>query len=164
MLPVPFAQQWAVKAGVVLVLALVLGVLLPWFVFAPPQVPREAIWPVAVLILLLTCWSLYLSSWSPSGIVALALILPATAAALVATRWVHSIVEAALYSGHTVGVIPPVMLLPQVVMGAPLAVLLVLFAGRNHQTPERTLTRLASQGAWLLFVFAATDILVATFL
>jgi hypothetical protein len=164
MLPVPFAHQWAIKAGVVLVLALVLGVLLPWFVLAPPQVPRETVWSAAVVILLLTCWSLYLSSWSPSGIVALALIVPATAAALVATRWVHSIVESVLYSGHSVGVVPPVMLVPQAVMGAPLGVLLVVFAGHNHRRPDRSVAQLARQGAWLLAVFAATDILVSTFL
>jgi uncharacterized membrane protein YozB (DUF420 family) len=49
-------------------------------------------------------------------------------------------------------------------LGAPLAIALVLFAGRNHRAPERSLTRLTAQVAWLLVVFAVTDILVSTFL
>ena len=52
MLPVPRAQQWAVKASVVLVLALVLGVVLPWFVFAPPQISRTSFWPLAASIVI----------------------------------------------------------------------------------------------------------------
>ena len=81
MLPVSRAQQWAVKASVVLLLALVLGVVLPWFVFAPPHISRAAFWPLAATIVLLTTWSLYISSWCGSGITALALLLPASAAA-----------------------------------------------------------------------------------
>src|SRR5207237_8080492 len=68
MLPVPRAQQWAVKASVVLVLAVVLGVVLPWFVFAPPQIPRTSFWPLAAGIVLLTPWSLYISSCCGRGI------------------------------------------------------------------------------------------------
>src|SRR4029079_29103 len=74
MLPVPRTQQWAVKASVVLLLALVLGVVLPWFVFAPPQISRTAFWPLAASIVLLTTWSLYISSWCGSGIIPPALV------------------------------------------------------------------------------------------
>src|SRR5260221_14604208 len=44
MLPVPRAQQWAVKASVVLVLALLLGVVLPRFIFPPTPVSGASFW------------------------------------------------------------------------------------------------------------------------
>jgi hypothetical protein len=162
MLPVPFAQQWAVKAGIVLTLALVLGVLMPWFFFVPSHASKEVLWPLMSGILLLTTWSLYLSSWSPSGIIALALVLPASAAAIVAVRWIDSVVES-FGPGQTFAPKPPDAL-TLAALGAPLAVALVLFAGRNHRARERSLTRLTAQVAWLLAVFAVTDVLVSTFL
>src|SRR5207237_6513615 len=103
MLPVPRAQQWAVKAGVVFVLAFVLGVLLPWFVFAPPQLSRTSFWPLAASIVLLTTWSLYVSSWCGSGIIALALLLPASAAAMTLARWIDWAVSALVLSRHSAG-------------------------------------------------------------
>ena len=102
MLPVPRAHQWAVKAGVVLVLALVLGVVLPWFVFAPPQLSRASFWPLVASIVLLTTWSLYISSWCGSGIIALALLLPASAAAMLLARWIDWLVIALLPAQHAV--------------------------------------------------------------
>jgi hypothetical protein len=162
MLPVPFAQQWAVKAGVVLTLALVLGVLMPWFLFAPPQISRDGFSALAVGILLLTAWSLYLSSWSPSGIIALALVLPASAAAIVAVRWIDALIES-LGPGQTFAPKPPDPL-TLAALAAPLAVALVLFAGRNHRTPERNFNRLGAQAVCLLVIFALTDVLLSTFL
>jgi len=162
MLPVPYAQQWAVKAGVVLTLALVLGVLIPWFTFAPPQVSKDAFWPLTAGVLVLAAWSLYLSSWSPSGIIALALVLPATAAGIVSARWIDSFIES-FGPGHTLGPKPP-DLITLAALGAPLTVALVLFAGRNHRTPERSVKRLATQAACLLAVFAATDVLLTALL
>jgi hypothetical protein len=158
MLPVPFAQQWAVKTAVVLSLALVLGVLVPWF-FVPSQASADVLWLLMAGILLLTTWSLYLSSWSPSGIIALALMLPASAAAIVAVRWIDSFVES-FGRGHSFESRPPDPL-TLAALGAPLAVALVLFAGRNHRTHERSLKSLVAQAAWLLVVFGVTDFLVS---
>jgi hypothetical protein len=162
MLPVPFAQQWAIKAGVVLTLAVALGVLLPWFVFAPPQISRDGFWPLAVGILLLTAWSLYLSSWSPSGIIALALVLPATTAAIVAARWIDSFIES-FWPGHTLAP-QPVDVVTFAALAAPLAVALVLFAGRNHRTRERGVKPLVTQAVWLLLIFTAADALLTRFI
>src|SRR5260221_12709158 len=103
MLPVPRAQQWAVKAGVVLVLALVLGVVLPWFVFPPPELLRASFWPLAAGIVLLTTWSLSISSWCGSGIIALALLLPASAAAMALARWIDWAVSALVLPQHSAG-------------------------------------------------------------
>ena len=160
MLPVSYAKQWGVKAGVVLTLALALGVLMPWFVFVPPHASKDVLWPLLAGIMLLTTWSLYLSSWSPSGIIALALVLPATAAAIVVVSWIDSFIES-FGPGHTPGPADPVTL---AVLAAPLAVALVLFAGRNHRTPERAVKRLAMQAACLLVVFAVTDVLLTAFM
>jgi hypothetical protein len=168
MLPVPRAKQWAVKAGVVLVLALVLGVILPWFVFAPPQLSRAAFWPLAASIALLTTWSLYISSWCGSGIVALALLLPATTAAIALARWIDWTVSALVGPLHFAGAYgvltqPFAVFTLWVIAATPLAVLLLLFAARNHWTSERKPKTLAVQVAWLASWLLLTDV-VATLL
>jgi hypothetical protein len=155
MLPVPFAQQWAVKAGVVLLLAFALGGV-PLFVLVPSNVPRDTLLSIAVVIPLLAAWSLYLSSWAPNGIVALAVVLPATAAALVAARGIDGVVES-LGAGHTFA---PFASLPLPPVAAVLTASLVLCAGSNHRRIDRTIARLAVQGASLLVIFAAADLLV----
>jgi hypothetical protein len=168
MLPVPRAQQWAVKAGVVFVLAFVLGVLLPWFVFAPPQLSRTSFWPLAASILLLTTWSLYVSSWCGSGIIALALLLPASAAAMTLARWIDWTVSALGLPQHSAGAYgvltqPFAVFTSWVIAATPLALLLLLFAARNHWTSERKLKTLAVQVAGLAGWLLLTDV-VATVL
>jgi hypothetical protein len=167
MLPVPRAQQWAVKAGVVLVLALVLGVILPWFVFAPPQLSRASFWPLVASIALLTTWSLYISSWCGSGIIALALLLPATAAAMLLARGIDWLVIVLLSPRHAVAVYaaltPSAVSTLWVIAATPLAVPLLLFAARNHWTSERQPKTLAVQVAGLAVWLLLTDV-VATLL
>jgi hypothetical protein len=167
MLPVPRAQQWAVKASVVLVLALVLGVVLPWFVFAPPQISRTSFWPLAASIVLLTTWSLYISSWCGSGITALALLLPASAAAMALARWMDWIVSALVLPQHSAGaygvLTPPSIFTSWVIGATPLALLLLLLAARNHWTSERKPKTLAVQVAglasWLLLMDVVATVL-----
>ncbi len=168
MLPVPRAQQWAVKASVVLVLALVLGVILPWFVFAPPQISRTAFWPLAATIVLLTTWSLYISSWCGSGIIALALLLPASAAAMALARWIDWTVSALVLPQHSAGAYggltePSAVFTSWVIAATPLAVPLLLFAARNHWTSERKPKTLAVQVAGLASGLLLTEV-VATVL
>jgi hypothetical protein len=165
MLPVPRAQQWAVKAGVVLVLALVLGVVLPWSVFAPPQISRTAFWPLAASIVLLTTWSLYISSWCGSGIIALALLLPASAAAMALARWIDWTVSALVLPPHSAGAYggltePSAVFTSWVIAATPLAVLLLVFAARNHWTSERKPTTLAVQVAGLASWLLLTDVVL----
>ena len=168
MLPVPRRHQWAVKAGVVLVLALVLGAVLPWFVFAPPQLSRASFWPLVASIALLTTWSLYISSWCGSGIIALALLLPASAAAMLLARCIDWLVIALLPAHHAVAAYGALMqpsagFTQGVIAATPLAVLLLLFAARNHWTSERKPKTIAVQVAGLAGWLLLTDV-VATML
>jgi hypothetical protein len=167
MLPVARARQWAVKASVVLVLAFVLGVVLPWFVFAPPQVSRTAFWPLAATIVLLTTWSLYISSWCGSGIIALALLLPASAAAMLLARALDWLVTALLSPRHAVAyevlTQPSVVFTQWVIAATPCAVLLLFFAARNHWRSERTAKSLALQVAGLASSLLVVEV-VATVL
>jgi len=154
MLPVRRSQQWMVKAGVVLVLALVLGVVLPWFVFAPPQISRASFWPLAATIVLLTTWSLYISSWCGSGVIALALLLPASAAAMTLAKWIDWTVIGLLFKRSAVGAYgiltqPFSVFTLWMIVGTPLAALLLVFAARNHWAAERKPKILAVQVAWL---------------
>lgn len=163
MLPVPRAQQWAVKAGVVLVLALVLGVVLPWFVFAPPQLSRPSFWPLVASIALLTTWSLYISSWCGSGIIALALLLPASAAAMLLARGIDWLVIALLPARHAVAAYgaltpPSAVFTLWVIAATSLAALLLWFAARNHWTSERKPKTLAVQVAGLAGWLLVTDV------
>ena len=169
MLPVPVAQQWAVKAGVVLVLAVVLGVALPWAVFAPPQGASGAVWPLATAVLLLTAWALYLSSCSGSAIIALALVLPATAAVILMFRWIDDLVWTA-FRGQTairVGLVHlssgPANVLTTATVATVILVLLH-FAGANHRRLDRQARTLAVQAAWILILVAMTDIVTVAFL
>jgi hypothetical protein len=154
MLPVRRSHQWVVKAGVVVVLALVLGVVLPWFLFAPPQLSRESFWPLAATIVLLTTWSLYISSWCGSGVIALALLLPASAAAMALAKWIDWTVIGLLFKRSAVGAYgiltqPFAVFTLWLIVGTPLATLLLVFAARNHWASERRPKILVVQVAWL---------------
>lgn len=158
MLPVPRTQQWAVKASVVLVLALVLGVALPWFVFAPPQVSHTSFWPLAASIVLLTTWSLYISSWCGSGIIALALLLPASAAAMTLARSIDWAVSALVLTQ------PSAVFTTWVIAATPLGVLLLLlFAARNHwrceRKPKTLVVQMAGLASWLLLTDVVARVL-----
>lgn len=168
MLPVPRAQQWAVKAGVVLVLSLVLGVILPWFVFAPPQLSRASFWPLLASIALLTTWSLYISSWCRSGIIALALLLPASAAAMLLARSIDWLVIALLSPRRAVAAYgaltqPSAVFTLWVIAATPLAVLLLSFAARNHWTSERKPKAIAVQVAGLAGCLLLIDVVATVF-
>ena len=168
MLPVPRAQQWAVKAGVVLVLSLVLGVILPWFVFAPPQLSRASFWPLLASIALLTTWSLYISSWCRSGIIALALLLPASAAAMLLARSIDWLVIALLSPRRAVAAYgaltqPSAVFTLWVIAAWPLAVLLLSFAARNHWTSERKPKAVAVQVAGLAGCLLLIDVVATVF-
>ncbi len=164
-LPVTRGRQWAVKAGVVLVLAVVLGVILPWFVFAPSQLSPTYIGPLAGSIVILTTWSLYISSWCGSGMIALALLLPASAAAMLLARGFDWLVVSVLSTRHAVTVYvsltqPSDVFTLWVIAAAPLAVLLLVLAGRNHWRLERKPKTLALQVAGLAGWLLLTDVVV----
>ena len=119
-------------------------------------------WPLATAVVLLTTWSLYISSWCGSGVIALALILPASAAAMVAARLVDVIMTWMLVPQHAAGLYP-VLTSPSTLftlwalIGTPIVVLLLVFAGRNHRSLERKPRTLAVQVAWLAGFLIVSD-------
>ena len=168
MLPVSRGQQWAVKAVVVLVLSLVLGVILPWFVFAPPQVSRASFWPLLASIALLATWSLYISSWCRSGIIALALLLPASAAAMLLAWSLDWLVIALLSPRRAVAAYgaltqPSAVFTLWVIAATPLEGLLLWFAARNHWTSERRPRAIAVQVAGLAGCLLLIDVVATVF-
>jgi hypothetical protein len=129
LLPVPSWQQWAVKAGVVFGLALLMGVGLPMLLNvvspAADHFDEKALWRQnARLVLVLTGFSLYVSSRSTSGLRAMVAAFPLAIAGLVLVHW-------------TIGVLiepsAAIMWLGQ----AALVALAVIFAFRNHLALER---------------------------
>lgn len=80
LLPMSAGRQWAMKAGVSLVCALLLGYGLPVVVAAVHPGAAGALshprpWELGAFIVLLTSCGLYVSSWSTSGVRALVLAL-----------------------------------------------------------------------------------------
>jgi hypothetical protein len=76
LMPMATRRQWAMKAGVSLVCALLLGYGLPVVVAAVHPGAAAAFsgprwWELAAFIVLLTSCGLYVSSWSPNGVRAL---------------------------------------------------------------------------------------------
>ena len=169
MLPVSFTRQWLVKAGIVLALAVVLGVLVPWFVFAPRQAPYSMFWSLGATVTLLTAWSLYISSWCASGITALSWILPATAAAIVWFRSVDDALWTMLRGASSLrdGVVHlPAASANALFAGIVAATIgvLVYFAGMNHRRTERRRATLAWQAGALLVLLTAVDLVSVLFL
>ena len=94
----------------------------------------------------------YISSWCGSGIIALALLLPASAAAMALARWIDWTVSALLLPQRSAGAYavltqPFAVFTTWVIAATPLAVLLLVFAARNHWTSERKPKTLAVQVA-----------------
>lgn len=136
LLPVSARAQWLVKAGVAVVVALLLGLLPPAAISAiagPGNLRGMLPSPLvsAVLILVVTACSLYVSSISSSGIRALTLAFPFVVAAYLF----------AVFVGRRLP------LLEMGILGTALAFAcaLLAFAGANHRRTDRSLTRVLIQ-------------------
>ena len=136
LLPMSARAQWLVKAGVAVVVALLLGLLPPAAIGAivgPGHLrgvlPSPSV--SAVLILVVTACSLYVSSLSNSGIRALTLAFP-------------FVVGAYLFAVFVGRRLP---LLEMAILGTALAFAcaLLAFAGVNHRRTDRSLTRVLIQ-------------------
>jgi hypothetical protein len=155
LLPMAAWQQWAVKAGVAIGLAVLLGVgltvLLAYVGSAGDELPRAAqVWrqlaEATVAIVLLTTASLYVSSFSPSGVRALVLCVPVIVGALLFVRavvWVSIwsvpvVSRTAAYSRLNEGA---VLLL----LSALAASLFLWFGLVNHRSAERNFRRAGPQ-------------------
>jgi hypothetical protein len=168
LLPVAMWKQWAVKAGMALGLAVVLGVGLPALLIAfNPSTSdvRLNIGSVALVIMVATV-GLYVSSASTSGVRALLLSLPVTLAlalfgVLVTGGWgailfgSFSQVLIKTMPTRLVGVDTAVFLWRwvtpslSVVLAAAFLTLVFRFALVNHRSAERYSARAWKQGSWI---------------
>ena len=185
LLPVASRTQWAVKAGVVFALAILLGICLPLalgtllgsgsfldfksgsHLFRGNAFEYVQRWfrTLLPIVLGLAALALYLSSLCRSGISALMLSLPVGAAALAAVRLVDSMAWTVgrrfgrpLALGHM-----PLQftnLLPLAVAAA-FVVLLLLFASRNHRSGERGIGRVAAQAISIVAFAVMAQVLLS---
>src|SRR5688572_30511795 len=94
LLPVPAWRQWAAKAGVVFGLGLLMGVGLPAllnYASPAPDFDVRALWRENTrIVVVLTAFSLYVSSLSTSGLRAMIAAFPIAVAGLVLVQWLLS--------------------------------------------------------------------------
>jgi hypothetical protein len=159
--PTPAWQQWLVKAGVTLGLALALGVGLPVLLSVATAgarlQPISASGDLALLVVLLTAGSLYLSSLSSSGVQAMAWSVPVGVGV---TLFIQSATAAVV---HAAPMHPePVVVVAFAARALSLALtpLLLWFGFVNHTSRERTAWRILQQVASVAAVVAAGVVLV----
>ncbi len=175
--PTPAWQQWMVKVGVSLGLALLFGVGLP--VLLNQLTPHEAFrelrmsGDLTVLIVLLTASSTYISSLSGSGVRAMVLSLPIGMAVAYfvqmvsgALRWVTGQLAGPWMADIVTGAVAPSSIDPVDVVtfvarafSLTLAPLLLWFGFVNHTSSERTVRRMFQQIASIA-VLVTTGILL----
>lgn len=176
--PTPAWQQWMVKLGVTLGLALLFGLGLP--VLLNQLTPLEGLrglrmtGDLTVLIVLLTASSLYLSSLSGSGVRAMVLSLPIGMAVAYfvqmvsgALRWVTLRLAGPLMADIVTGAIAPSSIDPaEVVIFAArgfsltLVPLLLWFGFVNHRSSERTVRHIVRQVASIALLITTGIVLV----
>lgn len=165
--PTPAWQQWMVKVGVSLGLALLCGVGLPGLLsqLTPVEGSRAIRMSpdLAVLIVLLTASGIYISSLSNSGVRAMVLSLPIGMAVVwfvqVANgtlRWVTRHLAGPLMADIVTGAVAPLSVDPTDVvrfaargLSLTLAPLLLWFGFVNHTSSEQTARRVVRQVAWI---------------
>jgi hypothetical protein len=175
--PSPAWQQWIVKVGVAFGMALRFGVGLP--VLLNQLTPVEGFRirmsaDLAVLIVLLTASSIYISSLSSSGVRAMVLSLPIGMAvayfvqmASGALRWVTLQFAGPLMADIITGAVVPLSVGPADVLifaargfSLTLAPLLLWFGFVNHTSSERTTRRIFQQIAWIALLIMTGLVLV----
>jgi hypothetical protein len=163
LMPMAAWQQWAIKTAAALGLTFVLGVAVPFLLMSvlPPEQtawPRR-IWPMRqpvalMLIALLTTGSLYVSSFTRSGMWALTLSVPVLLGAAIFFASVAQPIERAV---SRAGLLGRLRLSLSTIGGNPvfLAVTIALlgmvlwFGLANHRSAERGVTRIAQQVLWM---------------
>ena len=163
LLPMAAWQQWALKAGTAIGLAFVLGIGLPFLLVSvlPPEPtawPRR-IWPmrqpvVFILMAMLTTGSLYVSSFTRSGLWALTLSIPVVFGTAIFFAWVTRPIERAVHQAGLLGQLRlslPAIAGNTVFVAVFIALLgMVLWFGlKNHRSSERSVTRISQQVAWM---------------
>lgn len=163
LMPMPAWQQWVIKAGTALTLALVLGIGVPLLLlsFLPPEQtawPRPG-WPMrravtVILFAIVTTGGLYVSSVTRSGLWALTLSIPVMMGAATFFAWVSRPIELAVYGaerGRGLGLSLPAIAGNTVFTMVFIALLgMVLWFGlANQRSSELSLSRTARQVAWM---------------
>jgi len=176
--PTPAWQQWMVKVGVTLGLALLFGVGLP--VLLNQLTPLEGFralrmtGDLTVLIVLLTASSIYISSLSGSGVRAMVLSLPIGMAVAFfvrmvsgALRWVTLELAGPLMASIVTGAVAPssvdpadVVIFAALGFSLTLAPLLLWFGFVNHTSSERTVRRICQQVAAIALLITTGIVLV----
>lgn len=176
--PAPAWQQWLVKVGIALGLALLFGVGLPVLLNRLATLEGARGFPVLgdlmVLVVLLTAGSLYVSSLSSSGVRAMAVSLPAGMAVVFfvqmvsrAMRWTTSKLAGPLMADIVTGAVLPssvgpaeVVMLAARVYSLTLVPLLLWFGFVNHRSAERTVRSISRQVVAIALLITAGIILV----
>ena len=171
LLPMAAWQQWLVKVAVALALALLMGVALPillnYLSPAPDDFEIGRLWrQTAIMITVLTSFSLYVSSLSGSAIRAVLLAFPIGIGALVLMKWIQAALfesTVAMAGGH--GSVLRSYSGQMEWMAAGLAALLVMsaltLAALNHRSIEGGFRRVAIQVLWFVAVPLAGVLLFA---
>ena len=162
LLPMAAWQQWLVKVAVALGLALVMGVALPillnYLSPAPDDFEIGRLWRLtAIMITVLTSFSLYVSSLSGSALRAMLLAFPTGIGALVPVMWIQAALfesTVAMTGGH--GSVIRSYSGQIGWMAAGLAAVIVMsaltLAFVNHRSVEGGFRRIAIQVLWLVAV------------
>jgi hypothetical protein len=155
LMPISMARQWAVKAGVVFGLCVVLALLLPLVLglSMPSAQPMRIGFGFALVVICLASVSLYVSSVCNSGLQALLLSLPVTLFFVVLIQAVGFVVAWVAYMS---GVLPRAGLFvlglgvwATVLLSALFVTLLLRFALINHRSSDRAPARLWRQILWM---------------
>jgi hypothetical protein len=176
--PMPAWQQWVVKVGVAVSLALLLGIGLPMLLiqFTPHEgFPAPGVAGVlAAVIVLITTGSIYISSLAGSGVHAMAWSVPAGFAAILfmetmtrGLRWVTLQFTGPMMANIVTGDVLPASLGATDVVNFTLrafAVMLVplflWFGFVNHTSQDRPMRRVLQQAASIGLVITAVVVLV----
>ena len=148
LLPMRARAQWVIKAGVAVALALLLAIGLPAvlaYAGGPAQwlrgvLPHPGI--SALLIVVLTACSLYVSSLSTSGVRALAVAFPFVVAAFTLVQFIEAAMSRRFFNST------PYVDLAVTVAAVAFTALLLSFAGANHRRSERSVRRVLWQVSW----------------
>jgi hypothetical protein len=161
-LPMAAWQQWVIKVGVALGLAVTLGVALPWLLWFISGTPEEQrivgwVWRGAMIpVIVLTVHAIYVSSLSVSGMRALFVALPTISAPIAVVLAINP------YTFGRARVWAPTDRQDAVILACAASILLLLlwFGFANH-TAEPSKRRIAGQLASLAMVVALAIALVS---
>lgn len=176
--PAPARQQWIVKVGVAVGLALLLGVGLPMLLI---QLTPHGGFPalragadLGVVVVLMTAGSTYISSLSGSGVQAMAWSVPIGLAAVLFTQtmgralgWVAVRFTSPLMANVVTGAVMPasvdavdIVTFALRAFTIALTPLLLWFGFVNHTSQDRTTRRIVGQAASIALVITAVVVLV----